>query len=176
MQGASFPHDQRIRLRLCFTESSLCPASQPRIRLHLQIRHTASKQNEKAAGSAGREQCTALSPGGQADSIPVSGSASDKAMPGQHVKARNIHFAPLPQETNAAVAGIQPADHAAGPQLQDPPRLPQAEPLGGTEISAVHVTVQLQVLEEQQQPHDKPPLQVSLVVSRFMLSWPPACA
>ena len=100
MQGATFPHDQRIRLRLCPTKRSVRPVAQPRVSLHLHIRPAAPEQDEKAAGSS--ERCTVFSLGQQADSLPEIGSI--ETMPGQHSKARSGCFALLQQECNAAVA------------------------------------------------------------------------
>ena len=100
----AFPHDERIRLRLCFTEPLLRPAAQSRVRLHLHIGPTAPEHNERAAGSAGRKQCTASVLGEQADSISVSGRGSDKALPNQNCKTGSDCVAPLQQECNAAVA------------------------------------------------------------------------
>ena len=100
----AFPHDGRIRLRLCFTERSLCPAAQPRVRLHLHIRPSAPEQGETAAGRAGRVQCTVLPFGEQADSISVSGNGSYKAIPDQNLEAGSDCSAPSQRESNAAAA------------------------------------------------------------------------
>ena len=104
LMQVALPHDERIRLRLCFTERSLCLVAQPRVRLHLHIRPTAPEQDVKAAGREGMERCTALFLGEQADRSSVSGSGSDKAMPDQNSETGSGWFAPLQQVNQAAAA------------------------------------------------------------------------
>ena len=77
---------------------------------------------------------------------------------------------PLSDSAEEGHPSGQPADSAARPQLSKGLRLVQTEPVEGTEISAVHVTAQLQVLGERQQLPEKSSVQVHLVVSLSMLS------
>ena len=113
----AFEHDKRVRLR--FTERLLCPAALPRVRLHLHISPTAPEQDVRATERAGREQCTALSLGEQADSISVAGSGSQKAMPAQNLETGSNCFAPLQQVNNAAAAaGAAHKTHISTPAEQ----------------------------------------------------------